>query len=441
MRKLVVVGVLLFLVYLIHTIGLTSTAYGDEAVLVFGFVLIVAWMAGQVTARLRLPMLTGYLLAGFLFGPYVLGAISPSLTPFTPRALGDLELIDGLALGLIAFTAGGQLKLENLLPRLRTIGTISGVQSLLVSVGVTVAFYLCSPWLPFLATQPAAVRLAAALVVGVSAVAPSPAANIAVITELGARGSFATLVMGTTVLNDVITIALFSAALVVAGKLLTPAAGFDLGLLALVLWELVGSLVVGLALGWLLRQYIRLVGQELPVLMLALSFVANEAANQLNLSGILLCLSAGFYIENFTAHGAEMRSALRRYRLPVFIVFFTLAGAKIDLPLLAQIWPVTVAIVALRVTLIFIGCRVGAYFASAPAIERNLIWMVLVGQAGVSIGLANIVGESVPLIGRDLQTLGIAIVGCNELIGPILTRYALRTGEALRPLDSQGRIG
>jgi NhaP-type Na+/H+ or K+/H+ antiporter len=430
MRKIIVLAVLLFLVYLIHAVGADAPRpYGDEAVMVFGFALIVAWMFGQLTARLGLPMLTGYLLTGFLFGPHVIGALNPHLTPFTGRALADLSLIDNLALGLIAFTAGGELKVASLRPQLRTIGLISGVQSAMVSVGVGAGFLALSPHLPFLAAQTFSVRLAAALIVGVCAVAPSPAANIAVITELGARGPFPTLAMGATVLNDVITILMFSVALLAAGKLLAPAAGFDLGLLGTVLWELVGSLGIGLLLGWLLRLYIRYVGRELPILMLALSFLANEAADHFHLSGILLCLAAGFYVENYTEHGPDMVAALRRYRLPVFIVFFTLAGAKIDLPLLRQIWPVTLAVVALRVALIFVGCRAGARLAHAPPVERDLIWMVLVAQAGVSIGLANIVGESVPLIGRDLQTLGIAIVGCNELIGPVLMRYALTHAE------------
>ncbi len=434
MRRIIVLAVLLFLVYVIHAVGADSPRpYGDEAVLVFGFALIVSWMAGQLTSRLRLPMMTGYLLAGFLFGPYVIGAFDAYLTPFTPRAMRDLELIDGLALGLIAFTAGGELKVASLRPQLRTIGLISGVQSIVVSVGVGAGFLALSTHLPFLAHLPFNARLAAAIIVGICAVAPSPAANIAVITELGARGPFPTLAMGATVLNDVITILLFSVAMLVAGKLLTPQAGVDLSLLALVSWELVGSLVIGLVLGWLLRLYIRYIGRELPVLMLALSFVANEAATHFHLSGILLCLAAGFYIENYTEHGPDMVAALRRYRLPVFIVFFTLAGAKIDLPLLRQIWPVTLAVVAIRVALIFLGCRLGARIAAAPAVERNLIWMVLVAQAGVSIGLANIVGESLPVIGRDLQTLGITIIGCNELLGPILMRYALTHADERPP--------
>lgn len=430
--NVVVLLVLLFLGWFLNLMaGRTPTGYGDQAVVVLGFALIGAAAVGRLARRGRLPMITGYLLAGLAFGPHLAGSLSPQLTLFTPEVLQQLRLIDDLALGLIAFTAGGELKMSTLRPRLRAILAVSGVQALVVTLGVGLVAFALGPHLSFLAGKPQTFWLAAAIVLGITALAPSPATTIAVINESEARGPFATVAMGTTVTNDVLSLLLFSGSLMFVNQLLQPETAVDLAVLGLVVWEVLGSLIAGLLLGLALRGYIRHIGRELPLLILALAFVSMQAAAALHLSGILVCLAAGFYVENFTAHGEAMITAVDRYSLPVYIVFFTLAGAKIDLPVLRQMWAATLILVLARGLFLFAGARLGGRLGRAEPTVRREIWKALVGQAGISLGLAVIVGQSVPEIGPALQTLLIALIAVHQLIGPILLRQALaRSGEA-----------
>jgi len=403
--------------------------YGDKGLLVLGFVLISGYAAGRLIRRVRTPMITGYLLAGFFFGPHVIGAVNSNLTVFSADILQSLKLIDDLALGLIAFTAGGELRIKEFLSRLRIIGSITVSQTALVFFGVGGGIWLCGSHLPFMAGESGRVILAAAILLGLTAAAASPATTIAVITEAKARGPVSSIMLGTSVIIDVVSLMLFSLGLIIARQLIGPGTGEIWRVPLLVLWDVLGSLGVGFGLGFLLRFYIRYIGRELPLLILALSFIAMQAAHAAHLSGILICLAAGFYLENYTEHGERMVAAVERYSLPIYIVFFAYSGAKIDLSLLQGVWLGTLLVFFLRAALVLTGSWLGGRLAGATLPERQLAGWALVSQAGVVLGLANLVRD-VPHIGPRLYTLIVTVVAVNQLVGPIMQRFALaRAGE------------
>ncbi|MDP8223462.1 MAG: cation:proton antiporter [Candidatus Lernaella stagnicola] len=432
MRYVLVLAVLVVFTFFLNLMeALFPHLYGDRAILVLGFVLLSSFIAGRMIRRARMPMITGYLLAGLVLGPHVLGRLHGDLTVFTPEVLDQLGLVDDLALGLIALTAGGELRLRELRTRFRMIGAITGLQTGIVLLGTIAVLWVMAPYLPFTAGQPAGLVLAAALMLAICSTATSPSTTIAVITEVGAKGPMTTTMMGVTVLKDVVTLIVFSMGLVAARKLLHPQSALDFAVLLHVVWEIFGSLVIGLLLGVAIGFYIRYIGRELPSLILALSFLSMKLGAQTQLSGILICVSAGFYIENFTDHGEQMIEAIERYSLPVYIVFFTLAGAKINIDLLRDMWQIALLLIAARLLFTYLGTYFGVRLVGGSVQDRRLTWMGFIGQAGITLGLATIIGRVVPDIGTDLRTLIIAVIAINQLIGPIMLRFALyRGGEA-----------
>ncbi|HPM75959.1 MAG TPA: cation:proton antiporter [bacterium] len=420
------------LLYIVNTIDATNFhAYGDEPIMALGFVLLCSWLAGRLSARLRLPMINGYLLAGLFFGPYVLGALSSRLNLLSPAMVVQLGLIDNMALGIIAFAAGGELRLHELRLRLKTILSITALQSLVVFVGVLSLFVVLAPYMPLTADRSFPFALAVALLLGLSAVAQSPASTIAVITEMNARGPHTTLILSVTMLKDIVVLIFFSVGIIVARMLLSPDEGFNAKVLLLIGWEVIGSLGVGLLIGSLLTLYIRYIGQELPVLVLTVSYLAIYLSNAAHLSGILVCMSAGFFIENFSRHGEQMIQAIEKHSLPIFVVFFTVAGAKIDIPALKLMGVAALLLVASRLLFTYMGTYAGSKLAGGDFLERHVSWMGYNGQAGLNIALALIIERTVPIIGGPLSTLIIAAIAINEIIGPILLRQVLlRTGEA-----------
>ncbi len=430
MRQLLVLLLLVFLVFAVNEAGSVSRASAaDSLVLALGFTLLTSFIVGAFALKLGTPMITGYLLAGLLFGPHIIGAFSQRLTVFSEEVLLNFRLVDSLALGLIAFAAGGELKIQKLLPRLKTIGWVSAAQVLFVFVGVGASIVLLAPI--FFGEMSLAERFGIALLLGVVATANSPATVVAVMNECGAKGPMSTIVLGITVLKDALVMVLFSITLIAARMLTIPGQEPDLMLGLRVFWELFGSIGIGIALGWLLVQYIERVGAELPLLLLALSFVSVEIGRELHLSGILTNIAAGFYVQNFSRHGSELIDALEQYTLPVFIIFFTVSGAKISVPALAAMWPVALVFIAARAAFTWLGTGVGARaMGSDPPSWRGHLWLGFIAQAGVSLGLAAEIGRSIPEIGASIQTLIIAAIAVNQIVGPITFKLALsRAGE------------
>ncbi|HEX5970447.1 MAG TPA: hypothetical protein VFY85_00875, partial [Gemmatimonadaceae bacterium] len=123
--------------------------------------------------------------------------------------------------------------------------------------------------------------------------------------------------------------------------------------------------------------------------------------------------------------------AMERSGAPVFVVFFALAGAGMAVKDVVAIWPLVVPIVLVRAAGIWTGTRIGARWAGVPSQTGNLVWMGLISQAGVAIGLATVIAEVYPTRGAPIQTLFLATLAVNQIVGPILFRMALSKGGEL----------
>lgn len=431
-----VLGVLVLLATAFTVRVLTAGTPVDgaaDATMVLGFVLVVSYLAGRVAIRANLPSITGYLAVGVLFGPWVLAPVFSGITILSHEAAVSLQLLDGAALGLIALTAGGELKLSMVRERRRSIAWVVGGHVLVVAPGVAAVmmglFYLVGG----LPDVPTASMVAAAGMLGVTAVAKSPATTIAVIQEYKAKGPMTDLVLAVTVAKDVVVVTLFTVALAFA-LMAVEAGGGGAGVPALALrtaWEVLGSLALGLALGWILAQYARWVKAEMPLLVLALAFVSGGLNEAYHLSGLLMCMVAGFYVENFSEHGHTLIQAVEKHAQPLYIIFFTIAGAALDFGALAVAWPVAVGLALSRMAFTFLGTWFGARATGEPQAVRDLAWTGFIGQAGVTLGFAAVLADRLPAVGPTLRTVIVAAVALNQIAGPILFRWGLtRAGEA-----------
>src|SRR5688500_11256592 len=130
---------------------------------------------------------------------------------------------------------------------------------------------------------------------------------------------------------------------------------------------------------------------------------------------------------------------MERSAAPVFVVFFALAGAAIIVRDVLLIWPIAVAVVAIRALAIRFGCQIGARISRAGDVERRYVWMGLVAQAGVAIGLVAVVSDAYPERGSQTATLSLAVIAINQLLGPVLSRLALKkSGEIESGVSGQG---
>jgi Kef-type K+ transport system membrane component KefB len=301
---------------------------------------------------------------------------------------------------------------------------------LLSFVGIATVLFLLGRMLPFLATAPPVEVAAFAVLFASVAIVHSPAVTMALLSETQARGEVARTTLGIVLVADVAVVLFFSGALAFTRSVAPPEGG-GAGTTT-VLWEIGGAVLVGAALGAGVAAYLRFVQRELFIFALIVAFFGAEIARLAHVETLLTMLVAGFVAENAGGgHGDALRHAMERAAAPVFVVFFALAGAKIDPVAIAALWPLVLPIVAVRAAGIWAGTRLGARWAGAPAPVRRYAWMGLISQAGVAIGLASVVAQVYPQRGEQLRALFLAVIAVNEIVGAVLFRQALvRSGEA-----------
>ena len=422
MRRLTALALTVLLAWLVVTGVRTDAPTGPPAALALGFTLIAAALFGELLEGLRLPRVTGYLLFGMACGPYLANIIT------RPMAR-ELQLINGLAVVLIAFIAGLEINLAHLRPRIRAILQVGGITMAALYAGLFAAFWVGWRWLGIAPEATGLERVAVVALLTTVVASFSPTVTIALITESRSAGPLCELTLALVIVADLVLILVFT--LVMQGVRYAFGGAPDVGLFIGLAWEILGSLAFGAAVGALFALYLRYIGREVVVMMLALCAVVAGAGRSLHFEPLLAALAAGLVIENIARpRGDMLKNATEQGALPVLVVFFAAAGASLQLDALATIGGVAVVIALLRMVLIRTSTRAGARYAGVPPETGGLLWMGLVPQAGVTLGLTLLVSAEFPTWGAPLQTLVVAIVAIHQLVGPVLFRAALaRAGE------------
>ena len=394
-----------------------------RATLALGFLLLAAHLGGDLAKRFRLPRITGLLVTGLLVGPAFLGLVRGD-------EVDALGFVGDAAAALIAFTAGSRLSLETLREGRGMLARLTGA-SIVFPLAIVAAVVLSvSPWFVLTVHQPFGDALAVALVLGAIAAASSPTLTVALMDELDARGPVARAILNVAAVKDAAVIVVFALILLVARPLASGGA-LDLSVAGRVLLYGVASIAAGVVLGVLISQYLKLLSSDSPLVLVAVAFLTAQAARLLNLELLLIALTAGFYVVTFSpTEGSRLETPLRRAALPIYALFFALAGAGLQVDYLRENWGWVVLLAAVRA----LGLRLGTRFAGrsplVPAGLANHGWLGLISQAGVTFGLAAAARRAFPEWGVSLEALVVAMIGVHEILGPLCFQRALRlTGE------------
>jgi Kef-type K+ transport system membrane component KefB len=397
-------------------------APGKLTALALGFSLIAAALSGWLVEKIGLPRVTGYLLFGMICGPYLLNIINSQMAR-------ELQIINGLAVVLIAFIAGLEMNVQRMRPRLRAMVQLGGISMLTLYAGLFILFWLGWSWLG-IASGVTTLQKAAIVGVLTTVVASySPTVTIALITESRASGPLSELTLAVVIMADLVLILVFT--LVMQFTRFAFGGSGEVGLFVSLSWEIFGSFAFGAAVGALFALYLRYVGRELAVTLLGVCAIIAGVGSQLHIEPLLAALAAGLVVENIAPPRGEMlKEATERGALPVLVVFFAAAGAALQLDALRTIGLVALIVSLVRMALIRAGMKAGAKYARLEPPLSDLVWMGMISQAGVTLGLTLIVAGEYPTWGTTVQTLSVALIALHQLVGPVLFRAALsRAGE------------
>ncbi|MBR5783044.1 MAG: cation:proton antiporter [Clostridia bacterium] len=404
--------------------------------------LSIALFAGLMLSRLaklvQLPAVTAYLVAGLLIGPYCLGAFGVKGLGFVN--IEDVEqygLLCDIALGFIAFSIGNEFRLSDL-KKTGKQATIIGIFQAVFTTLLVDAFLISLHY-----AIPDILPLPAAIVLGAVASATAPAATLMVVRQYKAKGPVTQILLPIVALDDAVGLALFAVSFGIAKAMISGKVDI-MSVVAAPIIEVVLSLLLGALMGWLLTFFERFFHSRSKRLALSVTFVLATVGltmiefhiGELHVafSSLLTCMMLGTVFCNICDFSEEIMDRLDRWTAPLFVLFFVLSGAELELSVFAQIAVVIVGLV--YIVSRCIGKYFGAFWsAKVTKCDSNIVkylGITLWPQAGVALGMA-IKARTLGDVGNIVANITLFSVLVYELVGPMLTKIALLKAGEIRP--------
>jgi Kef-type K+ transport system membrane component KefB len=400
-------------------VGLRDLFHGN---LIFGVgaLLLAGFVGGKAAARLKLPTISGYVVAGLVLGPSVLNVVPD-------RVVESLAPVPHIALGLIAITIGSEFRLGKLRQTGRNILVITVVQLLATFAAVVVALSVFGAPLPM------------ALLLGAIASATAPAATVAIASELRARGPMVSTLFGVVALDDAFCITLFGFVMATAAAMIGATDTGPLGMILHPVREILISVTIGVSLGYIVHRLVlnRKRNNEIIVIVLGFVLIGSGMTVSIHVSPLIANMMMGFVLVNLSAKNSRVMRILEPLTPPIYAAFFALAGTELDVRTLAASGALGLVYLGARAVGKYGGAFLGAAVAKESRTTRNLLGLALLPQAGVAIGLILVLQDTpvfthLPYM-RQMVNIVLGSILVNEVIGPPLTKIALeRSGSTRR---------
>ena len=375
----------------------------DLAIMIFA-----GMFCGRMVKHIHLPNVTGYLIAGLLIGPSVIGLLSADF-------LDSIAIISKVALGFIAFSIGNEFKMSYF----REVGIAPVVIACLESF-FAVLFV-------FLGLLISGQNVSFSLVLAAIAAATAPAATIMVIKQYHAKGPVTKTLLSVVAIDDATALILFSLSVAIAQAVMGTAGSLTASLLS-PLWEIGGALLVGAVLGFIFLLPLRFFKKQGNRLALTVGFVfaGLGLAQWLGLSDLLLCMAMGAVLANFSPDIDHIMDISDSITPPIFMIFFVASGAELQLSVLPTVGLIGVIYIVLRVVGKMFGATLGGILCKCDQNVRKFLGPCLLPQAGVAIGLSLAAAEVVPDYASAIRAVILCGTLIYELIGPAVTKFSLK---------------
>jgi len=387
-----------------------------ETILSFAAILLLGLLAARMLRRVKFPAVTAYLLLGILIGPEVLGLVARPI-------LGVTGSISNIVLSFVAFGLGQNFSRENF----SRIGKSVLWISLLEASG---AWLLVTFSCLYLLRQP----LPVCLLFGAIASATAPAATVMVVRESGAKGTFTDTLLGVVALDDAWCLIIFAVSLALAkGLIHSGGEGFHLSAaFARSLLEIGGALGLGTLMALIFTYFSRHLRSPGDLLIYTLGFILLNTglAIYFHLSVLLASIFLGMVLVNINKTSFRFFDTLRTVDSPLYLAFFVLAGASLEIHVLGKLGLLALTYFIFRILGKVGGASLGGWISRAASSTKKYLGFALLPQAGVALGAALIAKAEFPPLGGMIFTTILITTILYEIIGPFFTRWALhKAGE------------
>jgi len=401
-----------------------------EILLSASLAMVAGLFMSRVVKPLKVPAVTGYLIAGVLMGPYCLGRLGvPGLGFTSMEAVHGFSVVADAALGFIAFAIGNEFRVEQLKKIGKSAAVIALVQALLATALVDGALLvLCKGF--------GIISPAAALTLGAIATATAPAATLMVIKQYKARGKVTDILLPVVALDDAVGLVVFAVSFGVARSLSSGTVDL-VSVLVNPLVEVIGSLALGSFLGWGFSVWERSFQSNTRRLNLAVTFVLQAVAFSMikfhigpvhvGFSSLLVCMAMGTVFCNICDFSEDLMTRADKWSQPLMVLFFVLSGAELELSVFANGAIVLIGLVYIAARSLgkIFGASLSARWMKCDPVIVKYLGITLLPQAGVALGMSATAASTLGADGTLVRNIALFSVLIYELVGPSLTRIAL----------------
>ena len=409
-----------------------------EILLALSVALFAGLMLSRVAKLAKLPAVTAYLVAGILIGPYLLGALGIKGLGFTSmEEIESFGIISDVALGFIAFSIGNEFRMSEL----KHIGKQATVIGILQAVTATVLVDAALIGVHFL--MPDKLSLPSAIILGAVASATAPAATLMVVRQYKAKGPVTNILLPIVALDDAVGLVLFAVSFGVAKALYLGNADLVSVIVEPIL-EVVLSVALGAAMGYIFTFFERFFHSRSKRLAMSVTFVLMTVALSMMefhigkihiaFSSLLACMMLGTIFCNICDFSEELMDRLDRWTAPLFILFFVISGAELELSVFKDFNIVLIGLVYIVVRCVgkYFGASVSAKLTKCDPNIVKYLGITLFPQAGVALGMA-IKAQTLGEPGEMVANITLFSVLIYELVGPFLTKIALQKAGEITP--------
>ena len=410
-----------------------------EILLSIAIALFAGLMMTRVIKPLGLPAVTGYLVAGVLIGPFCLGLLGVEGLGFpTMEYVEQFGLISDVALGFIAFSIGNEFRLSQLRQIGKKATVIAIFQALTATVFVDIALCVLS-----LILGEDKLPMSVAITLGAVATATAPAATLMVVRQYKAKGKLTDILLPIVALDDAVGLVVFAVSFGIAKGLVS--GSIDIfSILVNPLVEIVASLLLGTVMGFLFSQVEKLFHSRSKRLSVSVMFVFltvgltmlkfNIGPVTIGFSSLLACMMLGTIFCNACESSEELMDRVDRWTTPLFVLFFVISGAELELDVFTDLAIVGVGLVYILFRSLgkYLGAFASSKFMKCEESIVKYLGITLLPQAGVALGMSVTAMQLGDYEGTLIRNIILFSVLIYELVGPMLTKMALtKAGEII----------
>ncbi len=407
--------------------------------------LIVGLLLSRLAKKLGLPAVTAYLVAGVLIGPFCLGQLGVEGLGFIDEAhIKSMSIISDIALGFIAFAIGDEFRLS----QIKAIGKQATVIAIFQAIVATIFVDAALIGLHFLI--PDVLKISDAIILGAIATATAPAATLMVVNQYKAKGKLTDILLPIVALDDAVGLVVFAVSSGIAKALESGAKISVIDIAVEPLLEIIASLLLGALIGIIFNFAAKLLFSRIKRMTLSLTFVLVAVAIsqidfhipgteiEVGFSPLLVCMMLGTIFCNLCDFSEELMAKVDRWTAPLFVLFFVMSGAELDLAVFANWAVVVVGVVYIlfRSAGKIFGANISSKFMKCDQSIQKYLGITLLPQAGVALGMSVVVMKEMEH-GGTIRSIVLFAVLIYELVGPLLTKIALTKAGDIKPKELQ----